>query len=136
MYAPRRTDGLLETIHIGHGIECGRGWLPLLDDALEQIGREVRAMTEAQRAKFALVQIREKYGSLSIHYRGGNKRIAEIVEDAEALSERICEDCGAFGLPHIFDEEWYATLCATCARKRSAKRGGVVRIERRRSDDN
>lgn len=136
MYAPKRADGLIETIHIGHGIECGPGWLPLLDDALTRIGEEAHAMPEEQCARFALVQIKEKYGALCIYYRDGNKRIAEIIEQAEALSERTCEECGDYALPRVFDDEWYSTLCAARARKRSAKRGGVVRIERRRSDDN
>lgn len=59
MYAPQCTDGRMEPIHFENGLEVGPGWLPLLDDALTKIGEEVRHMPQAERQRFALVQIKK-----------------------------------------------------------------------------
>lgn len=120
MYAPKRTDGLLETIHIGHGIECGPGWLLLLDDALTKIGREARAGRNAPNSRSCRSRkSMPRFPSITTAAISGSPK---SLSRAEAVFERTCEDCGEFVLPHIFDEEWYSTLCAArSSRSRSVE---------------
>ena len=136
MYASRRSDGMTETIRIGNGVECGPGWLPLVDVALTKIGEEVRAMRGERRAAFALTQIKEKYGALCIYYRGGNAAIDAIVGRAEALSEHVCERCGDFGMMRVFGGEWYATLCSACAQRHGFSRRVISERAERAGEHN
>ncbi len=137
LYAPENDDGgLIETIHIGTGIEVGPGWLPLLDRALTQIGQEVRALPGQKRNDFAITQIKEKFGALCIYLRGGNRRIDRIAGAAEALSERVCEECGAYGFSHVFDTTWYWTLCGVCAQERARKSNMPVEVYRQHAENN
>ncbi len=136
MYAPPREDGLIETIHIGTGIECGPGWLPLLDRALTEIGDEATDMQGEKHNGFAILQIKEKFGTLVIHLVGGSARIERIVGEAETLSQKVCEECGAFGCMHAFDKTWYWTLCGACAQERARKSGMTVAVVRKPAENN
>jgi hypothetical protein len=122
----KSSPGETATIQIGNGIDVEPGWFPLLDRVLADLGEEVRLMTEDQRARFAIAQIKEKYGELTIYTHGGNDLTAAIIEEAEALSRTICEQCGAPGSQVVFAGKWYATLCAPCAQKDASERNATV----------
>ena len=68
---------------------------------------------------------KEKYGALvieSIEYTPGAdvKGIQRLVEEAEILSECICQDCGEPGKEEKISD-WILTLCANCADSRRSK---------------
>ena len=57
-------------------------------------------------------QVKEKYGGLSFYMTCGSDEIFDLIEEAEALSYKTCEECGKPG------EErgggWIHTLCDYC----------------------
>jgi len=78
------------------GIECGDGWFGILDALCEVLtGYAAEAGTPVVEA----VQIKEKYGSLSVYTRGHDRFEDGAIDLAEAFSNRICEETGAPGRP-------------------------------------
>lgn len=133
MYARSAAGEIRHRIELGHGLEIGRGWLPLVDQALTRIAVEVQHMGEVERQRFALLQIKEKFGELWVYKRGANEHIKKIIGEAVELSRRTCEECGAYGLLRAFGEhvQWFWTLCDKCANRRAAERNVSVRITHR-----
>ena len=63
-------------------------------------------------------QVKEKYGTLSYYVQGAPfvaAAMEALVEQAEAESARICEQCGGEGVL-MEDCGWYATRCRACTR--------------------
>jgi hypothetical protein len=136
MFATYEPDEPRHPITFGHGLDIGPGWLALLDDALTQMGEEVRLMPPARRETFQIVQIKEKYGEICIYYHGGTTRMYAIVEEAERRSLVTCDKCGAPGLLREFSNNWFVTLCDTCTGLREIDRGltsVIVRDEKEKS---
>ncbi|HYE78562.1 MAG TPA: hypothetical protein VEI97_11290 [bacterium] len=88
------------------GVECGKGWArlyrPLLVEALEK-GWQVH-------------QVKEKWGFLRMYAAGDEAFLAKI-DEAEARSGEICEDCGVEGEEAGVARRpagWIRTLCLPC----------------------
>jgi hypothetical protein len=105
------------------GMDTGDGWYKLLDECMEKLqyfcdlcskdGKEVKVIAR---------QIKEKFGTLRFYLdvEGGNKIENDIVDDiineAEAESERTCE---VTGMPGAICQQggWYKVLCYEESRK-------------------
>jgi hypothetical protein len=93
------------------GFECGDGWFDLLDTAMQAIQRHEQHLAH-HNVEFEPVvfeQVKEKFGTLRIYYRGGDEYVSGVIDFAENLSGRVCEDCGAPGRPT--GRGWIRTLC-------------------------
>lgn len=55
------------------------------------------------------IQVKEKFGGLRFYYNGGDDHIQGVVNMAESMSYRTCEECGAPGKSN--NEGWIRTLC-------------------------
>lgn len=114
-----RIPGTAISLLAEYGPEVGHGWLPFLDAILTEVEREI---VHANITDLALIEVKEKWGRLSIMWRGGNERIDELLATAEPLSELTCEQCGAYALLRKFENGWYAMACAECAEERGGSR--------------
>lgn len=76
-------------------IECGTGWLPLLQRLCAQLAE----LEQQSGLPVLLSQIKEKYGVLRIYYDQAPAGVDALIEAAEAESQRICELCGKPGSP-------------------------------------
>jgi hypothetical protein len=90
--------------------ECGEGWCDLLDRACGQIEAAL-----AGNDTFTALQIKEKYGTLRLYWRGrlpkeAEAKVEEAIDLAEARSACTCEICGAEGRLHSRGD-WLATAC-------------------------
>ena len=88
--------------------ECVEGWCDLLDRAR---GRIEAAL--AGNDTFTTLQIKEKYGTLRLYWRGcllkeAEAKVEEAIDLAEARSACTCELCGAEGRLHSRGD-WLAT---------------------------
>lgn len=100
--------------------DVGEGWESLCIRTFEKIF-EAYARHADDSSRFALVQIKEKFGGLRI-YLGGMETglfedVNDIVENAESESFTICEKCGKPGKPR--EGGWIKTLCDDCATERT-----------------
>ncbi len=75
------------------GIECGPGWLPLIDTLCRTLDD---AVDREEMPPVRVVQIKEKRGRLRFRYRGGNETTRAIIELAANLSERLDQESGAW----------------------------------------
>jgi hypothetical protein len=92
-----------------YGCEHGDGWHGILRAACKKIAaREKLAIART----FSFLQIKEKYGLLTIYHHGGDSYCEGVVDMAEAMSAVTCERCGAPGKPN--DGGWISTLCEGC----------------------
>ena len=84
--------------------ECGPGWKSIIDPLIAACNRRGARID----------QIKEKYGSLRFYYTpagfGWDDHLEDLVDEAEAESERTCEMCGKPGYTRV-KAHWYKTLC-------------------------
>lgn len=103
------------------GIQCGNGWLRIVDDVAAAFEIEIREMmadgvnsNEWPRA----AQLREKLGTFRCSVTGRlHPALRELIEDAETLSANTCKDCGAKGYLHN-RQGVMVCLCHECIEKR------------------
>lgn len=103
-----------------YGISCGDGWFDLLDvlcGELEQtplVSVSEGNATPAHPESFWIEQIKEKFGGLRVYVSAAPDYVHNMIRIAEALSFRICENCGRPGRLRS-DRAWIRTLCDDCA---------------------
>jgi hypothetical protein len=86
------------------GSHFGKGWWPVIREALEAI-----ALLDPD---CKVDQIKEKFGGLRFYYAGGtgnDARIDELIAQAERVAAQTCELCGAPGRAR--GTGWIRTVC-------------------------
>jgi hypothetical protein len=78
--------------------ECGEGWRDLLERAFARI----RAAVQVDGGSFKITQIKEKYATLRLYWKGAlspeaDAQVEDAVDLAEARSACTCELCGEEG---------------------------------------
>ncbi len=103
-----------------YGYDTGKGWYALINDALDRI---FEIDPDAN-----VVDVKEKFGGLRLYVHASNDReelrkIYEITDEAEALADRTCPECGAVFESHDdlvrSPKAWIAYMCADCAKERT-----------------
>lgn len=71
-------------------MECGPGWSDLIEAVNELIDQEGEL-------EFRFDQIKEKFAGLRIYWHGEDpaRRIDQLVDAAEEISQSLCETCGS-----------------------------------------
>lgn len=103
------------------GFECGNGWFTLIDALcgkiqahIDQREKDEKVVTKGDLAQVVAHQVKEKFSSLRFYYGGGDEYIEGMVDLAEELSMRTCEQCGATGHDvGTTTKGWLSTLCRT-----------------------
>ena len=79
---------------MGWGLQCGDGWFDLIDILCESLQQE----TEHGDAPQAVaMQVKQKWGRLRFSVESASERQQAMIDLAEALSARLCEQCGKPG---------------------------------------
>ncbi len=76
--------------------------------------REPRVVRQAI-PQVVAVQVKEKFGGLRFYCDGGDDFTEGLIQMAEIMSERTCEDCGNKG--KLYKQGWHKTLCETHAKE-------------------
>ncbi len=83
-----------QTCAMGWGLQCGDGWFDLIDILCESLQQE----TEHGDAPQAVaMQVKQKWGRLRFSVESATERQQAMIDLAEALSARLCEQCGKPG---------------------------------------
>ena len=110
---------------MGRGLECGNGWMPLIDSLCHQIQEHIdghneyaKQRKEATIPQFVALQIKEKFGSLRVYYSGGDEYCKGLVDMAATWSWNTCEICGKGGKRHVgHTAGWVGSICDECSTK-------------------
>ena len=98
--------------------ECSDGWLKLIDDLSAKIVA-IDPIAE-------VMQVKEKYGGLRYYMGPLNietaDQIYKLIEEAEDLSYKTCEECGTMENVSTNKQGWLYTLCDQCRKDLYEKR--------------
>lgn len=92
------------------GFCCGDGWFDILKNLIINI-QKLDINKEVQ-----VFQIKEKFGTLRFYINGGSDEIHELINQAEILSGKTCEECGKPATQ--VTRGWIKNLCDECYKKR------------------
>jgi len=113
----------------------GEGWYDIIDilcgslsHPVESAKRKLKYAMENPDAKFnkpileleadvnraleelpTIIQVKEKFGTLRFYVDGGTSEMHNYIEFAEAMTSRICEECGSPGKSR--NDGWVKVLC-------------------------
>lgn len=104
-------DHYVSGTEIKWDIACGDGWYDLLDTLFRDIQTYID-LAGAPQVK--LVQIKEKFGVLSISYAALDKNVDSLIRKATTDSKLVCENCGCFGMLKRTRHGWIKSLCIEC----------------------
>jgi hypothetical protein len=95
------------------GIEIRAGWRGVLARLLERLEVLIAAQPAAERDRFRVTDVKEKFGRLVVYLAsGGTDDMAAAIQAAYAESETVCDICGAPG--HLAERGptgWWSTRC-------------------------
>ena len=116
---PRR----YQSLSIAHwGIECGKGWNPIIEDLAIWLENEALSLKAAGKRPPVISQVKEKFGTLTIHVREfpPKRFFVELyprLNEAYAKSKTVCEICGEPGAFH--EDGWLRIRCGKCEAERA-----------------
>jgi len=105
------------------------GWLFLIDELCHNIQHHIDNPNWIQNPKTKLFekpkeptcpqvvasQVKEKFGGLRFYYSGGDEYVSALVNFAESMSYRICEDCGRMDETVSHNSKgWIRNTCEKC----------------------
>jgi len=101
------------------GFDCGDGWYWLIDRLCESIQSYIDNNPHRNISQVVAVQVKEKFGTLSFYFKGGDNIIEGMVWLAENMSGHICENCGSTKDVSTYTNKhrWISTLCNKCKAK-------------------
>ncbi len=88
------------------------GWEPLIRRLSEKLEDLILAIPEETREHYKASQVKEKMGTLRFYMDSSTDEMENLINEAEAESERTCEKCGSPG--SINDGPWYRVRCGSC----------------------
>ena len=105
IFADRRRS--IKESCMGWGFSCGDGWFDLIDTLCERL----QFWTDHNKAPQVVAQqVKEKFGLLCFYPREANQAQRGMIYMAEAMSARICDQCGKPGQT-LVHEFWHMTRC-------------------------
>lgn len=102
------------------GIECEKGWFPLIQPIVDYIDKFNEDKPDDE--KIYITQIKEKYGTLRIYVSHGTEELFNMIDEAEDKSASICEFCGS-NVNVGQTTGWIMTICHDCLKKHVKSRG-------------
>ena len=80
------------------GFSCFEGWKPIIVRLLERLSLIEEELPSDERRTFAVVEIRQKFGTLNVYLSGGpTPAMSGAIDAAREASMVTCEVCGAPG---------------------------------------
>lgn len=102
------------------GIECGKGWIPLIKPIIEYIDNYNSNKEEEE--QICIMQIKEKWSTLQIYVSFGTDELFDMINKAEEESAHVCEFCGS--KKNIGTTQgYYMTTCHTCVKNMAIENG-------------
>ena len=97
------------------GFACSNGWFDIIWDLSSKLEPLIQKfIDENQDTEHypKASQVKEKFGGLRFYMTCGTDEIFDLIEKAETLSNKTCEECGKPAEER--DGGWIYTLCNNC----------------------
>lgn len=109
-----KPDPTLQKNLMAFAYDCGEGWYPIIEEALDKMEDAINKMPIQDKLhfleNFEILQVKEKLGGLRIYINIYTDEIREIIREAEKKALKTCELCGKPGeLREV--NHWYFTNC-------------------------
>jgi len=96
---------------MGFCFECGDGWYDIIRKLSEQLYPLVQNFPHDEYGYMPKAyQVKEKMGSLRFYMSFETGEMQELIQAAEAASEKICEICGEPGSID-YKQKWLSCRC-------------------------
>ncbi len=96
---------------MGFGFEVGKGWRDIIVSYLPRLSKTVKE----NNLNYRILQVKEKFGSLSIYSDGYYDQTDFIIDQIEEDCSKNCEKCGN---PGTFKADgWYRVTCSECEKE-------------------
>lgn len=105
-------------------IECGNGWKPLIQEYLDWVDNFNEDKSGEDRVE--TLQIKEKFGRLTIYPSYYPNGLMELLNDLERKSAKICEKCGKDIKGSRVKNYWIYTLCDKCFKEMEEKNEEIM----------
>ncbi len=108
-------------------MSVGDGWFDIIDMLCGSIQSHIRGVSSQREwmiengktdllpvevEQVVATQIKEKFGTLRFYYHGGDQYIRGLESMAEAMTSRVCEECGCPGVARNTEKNrWVRVLC-------------------------
>lgn len=89
-----------------------KGWFLIIWNLSKQIEKIILDFPEEERSGFRAAQVKEKFGTLTFYMTAYTSQIRTLINEAQALSHSVCEDCGQPGRLRNHNG-WLYTACDT-----------------------
>jgi ribosomal protein L37AE/L43A len=102
------------------GCSHGDGWFGVLWSlcmSIEGHYKGLKMLGKRLPPKVVFEQVKEKYGSLTVYFRGGDKAVRNFVDFASVMSTHTCELCGSTTDVMRSVTVWSSTICSACVMK-------------------
>ena len=98
------------------GVECGEGWKDIIQPLFNYVEEYNK---EHQDSSIEILQVKEKWGELFFYVSHEDRKLCDMINDAEAESWKTCECCGSKeNIVHT--DGWIMTICKDCLKKLSS----------------
>jgi len=87
-------------------LDCSLGWLNIIADMCAAIQIYLNLEDEPPVEQVEFIEIKERYGVLTISYTGGDGVVAHIIKYCEQLSYRTCSICGVSDATLYCSSKW------------------------------
>lgn len=99
--------GMITTYVKSHNDDVDYRLQQIADGKRSESDYSAELLTKRQMPK--IQQVKEKFGGLRFYVNTTDKRIRHWIEFAEAMSMKVCEECGKPG--NRYGDGWIRTLC-------------------------
>lgn len=98
--------------HLNKVISCGKGWYNIINNVCKVVDQHIKNNPRKEQIK--ILQIKEKFGILTIYVQNGDEYIKAINNFAKTISSITCEYCGEEAKITKLKTGWLKTICNRC----------------------
>lgn len=103
---------LFKWFNVSCSFDIGKGWFSIVEDLCCVIDYQLKQ--DKMIKNFSFLKITNKFGTLYTNYEGGNDFILKVINIAEAMSFKTCEECGKKGKLYTSNGTSYGIMKTLC----------------------